>query len=121
VSRGIIRKTPTDPGERAGFMKLPFVDTRSVNFSQLIQNGKAIVDKTLALDDLFSSGNVRITLPRGMGKTIMLSMFEDFLSIPLIDGKPKVPETPKSSPKYETFKNTTIFKDDKHKYFGIYF
>jgi hypothetical protein len=95
---------------------LPFVDTGSDNFSELIKNGKAIADKTLALVDLFSSGSkVRITLPRGMGKTVMLSMFEEFLSIPLIDGKPKVPETPKSSPKYDIFKNTKIFEDE---YFG---
>lgn len=74
------------------------------NFEQLIQNDCFYIDKTGFIKEWWENKDIvtLITRPRRFGKTLAMSMAEQFFSIQYADKK-------------DLFKNFSIWKDEKYR------
>ena len=74
------------------------------DFSKIVQNNYFYIDKTNFIKEWWENGDdaTLITRPRRFGKTLAMSMVEQFFSIQYADKK-------------DLFKNFSIWKDEKYR------
>uniref|UniRef100_A0A915E198 AAA-ATPase-like domain-containing protein n=1 Tax=Ditylenchus dipsaci TaxID=166011 RepID=A0A915E198_9BILA len=102
-------------------------ELNSENFENLVEGGQVIADKTMFLSEFFKAGNKKIivTMPRGFGKTTLLTMTKAFFGIP-VDSRGIPFKDVKQSPAYKLFTSkhrTKIFTENASffsEHFGQY-
>jgi hypothetical protein len=80
--------------------KIFLTDTTYPTFESLRE--KAFADKTMFLKNFLANEEInRITLPRAMGKTLLLKMVESFCDVEKVPGIPKRPNDEKRDKTWE--------------------